>query len=229
MHFPFLVASLLPLGRGCVIWFLPTGSEGYVLLVEKWVSWFLSTGVEGGLFGCSPLGRGLCSSHGEVDFMVTPYWGIGWVSWLLSTGGEGLGYSLLGRGGCFGYSSLEEWQVIWLLLAGGEDGLCSSHWGAGFQGNFPLEVRVGHLVTPHWVRGFCSSHWGSGVHGYSSLAERVGGLVYSPLGERGYVLLAGEVGFMVTPLRGRGWVACLIPAGGKSGLHGYYLLGERAN
>ena len=75
---------------------------------------------------------------------------------------------------------------------------------------------AGSLVTPCWGNGFFFFPWGSGF------------MVIPLLGDHyGLCSFLWVVGFMVTPHRGRGWVAWLLPAGGKGRLHGYSPLEER--
>ena len=112
-------------------------------------------------------------------------------------------------GGLFSYSSMGkrvgyllptgEWVGHWLLPTGGV-GFCSSLWGSGF------------MVTPLRGRWLLVMFFPLGklAYGYSSSGEML----------IGYVLPAGEVGLMVIPCWGRGWVAWLFPVGGEGGLHG---------
>ena len=126
---------------------------------------------------------------------------------------------------------------------------------------YSLVSRLGFLVSPRWGRvwviwflpagGEDGLFWflpigrEGGWFGYFRLGERVmffplGGLVLwlLLLGGDGYGLPAGEVGFMVTPCWGRGWVRWLwssywgswfhgTPCWGEGGLLGYSPLGQR--
>ena len=123
--------------------------------------------------------------------------------------------------------------LLLLLLPTGEVGfMVTSHWGSWFQGYSLLGERVGCMGTPPGGEGGLHGFFllGKLVYGYFPLGKLVSGLLpaggegglhgYSLLGGegglRGYFLLgklllwlltAGEVGFMVTPRWGRGWVA----------------------
>ena len=97
------------------------------------------------------------------------------------------------------------------------------------------------MDTPHWGRGWVACLFPAGGEGgrngyclpagevgfgYSPLGERVGLHDYSSLGERvGKMVMVFPLGNLVygySPL-GRGWVACLFPAGGEGGRNGYCL------